>query len=156
MGERSELEERMHLAGRELSAAAVMFHSAVAAARGLSATEEKALDVLMREGPLTHAELSRRTGLAPASVTGLLDRLERKGYAERGPHPEDRRRILVAAKAEHVFAEMSPLFEHWVGSLVELYGEYSDDELRTLADFMHKAAERQREATERLTSGERE
>lgn len=152
MPDRPELIEQMNLAGREISAAAVMFHSAVAARRGLSATEEKALDVLMREGPLTHADVCHHTGLAPASVSALLDRLERKGYAQRTPHPQDRRRILVAAKAEHVFAEMAPLFEDWVRSLHQLYDEYSDEQLRTLADFMHKAAERQRAATERLAS----
>ncbi len=155
MADRSELIERMNLAGREISAAAVMFHSAVAARRGLAVTEEKALDVLMREGPLTHAELARHTGLAPSSVSNLIDRLERKGFAERGPHPQDGRRILVAARDEHVFAELAPLFEEWVGSLGRLYGEYTDEQLDTIADFMHKAAERQRAATERLTSAER-
>jgi len=155
MSKRSELIEQMNLAGREVSAAAVMFHSAVASRRGLSATEEKALDVLMREGPLTHADLTRHTGLAPASVTNLLDRLERKGYAERTPHPQDGRRILVAAKTDQVFAAMAPLFEDWVRSLDELYSEYTNNQLATIADFMHKAAERQRAATERLTSNSR-
>ena len=61
----------------------------------------------------------------------------------------------MAARDEHVFAELAPLFEEWVGSLGRLYGEYTDEQLDTIADFMHKAAERQREATERLTSAER-
>ena len=152
MARRSGVIEEMHLAGREISAAAVMFHSAVAVRRGLSVTEEKALDILMREGPLSHRDLVEHTGLAPASVSNLVDRLERKGYAERTPHPQDGRRILVAAKAQHVYAEMAPLFEDWVRSLEELYGEYTDDQLAAIADFMHKAAERQRQATERLTA----
>jgi DNA-binding MarR family transcriptional regulator len=149
---RPELIEQMNLAGREISAAAVMFHSAVAARRGLSATEEKAIDILMREGPLTHSELTRHTGLAPASVSNLIDRLERKGYAERSPHPQDGRRVLVAAKTQHVYAEMAPLFEDWTLSLGELYGDFTDDQLAAIASFMHKAAERQREATARITS----
>lgn len=148
---RGELIERMNVAGREISSAAVMFHTAVAARRGLSATEEKALDVLLREGPMTHADLRAHTGLAAASVTDLIDRLERKGYAERGPHPEDRRRVLVSVIADRVYADMAPLFIDWVGSLEELYATYSDAQLRVISDFMTKAAERQRVATERLS-----
>jgi DNA-binding MarR family transcriptional regulator len=150
VGKRAELIELMDLAGREISTAAVLFHGAVAARRGITATEEKALDVLLREGPLTHAELSHRTGLAPASVTGLIDRLERKGYAERGPHPQDRRRILISPRAEHVFGEMAPLFEEWVRDLHALYEEFDDEQLATIARFMREAAARQQEATRRL------
>ncbi len=151
MERRSELIERMNLAGREISSAAVMFHTAVAARRGLSATEEKALDILLREGPMTHAVLREHTGLAAASVTDLIDRLERKGYAARGPHPDDRRRVLVAALADRVYADMAPLFVDWVQSLDELYATYTDAQLRTISDFMTQAAERQRIATERLS-----
>ena len=141
----------MNVAGREISAAAVMFHTAVAAHRGLSATEEKALDVLLRKGPLTHAELRAHLGLAPASVTDLIDRLERKGYAQRDPHPDDGRRVLVTADADRVYADMAPLFVDWVHSLEELYATFTDAQLRTISDFMTRAAERQRAATERLT-----
>jgi DNA-binding MarR family transcriptional regulator len=148
--DRATLVADMHLAGREISTAAVLFHSAVAERRGLSATDEKALDVLLRLGPLTHAELARHTGLAPASVTGLIDRLERKGFATRKPHPDDRRRVLVSADAEQAFAVMAPLFADWVGELEALYARYADDELRVIADFMHRAAEAQQLATERL------
>ena len=66
-GRRAELLERLALAGRASSVATVMFHTAVAARQGLNATEEKALDLLERSGPLTAGELARQTGLAPAS-----------------------------------------------------------------------------------------
>ncbi len=147
---RAGLIDQMNLAGREISAAAVMFHTAVAARRGLSATEEKAIDVLMREGPMTHAALRRHTGLAAASVTDLIDRLERKGYATRSAHPDDARRVLVTAMTERVYADMAPLLADWVASLEELYATYTDEQLRTISDFMTRAAERQRTATERL------
>src|SRR3712207_9587219 len=65
----------------------------VAARQGLSASEEKALDLLERAGPLTAGELARQTGLAPASVTGVVNRLERKGFARRIPNPDDRRSV---------------------------------------------------------------
>ena len=149
-GSREALVEDLHLAGREISTAAVNFHAAVAARRGLAPGDTKAVDLLLREGPLTHGELGRRTGLAPASVTGLIDRLERKGLVRRDPHPDDGRRILIVADPEAAFREMAPLFGAWVSALEELYGGYSDPELRVIADFMHKAAARQAALTTEL------
>jgi DNA-binding MarR family transcriptional regulator len=150
-GRRAELLEELGLAGRAMSAATVMFHSAVAAAHGLSATEEKALDLLERFGPLTAGELAKRSGLAPASVTGLINRLERKGFARRIAHPSDRRSILVEVDAERVYAAMAPLFADWVGSLHELYAGYTDEQLELILHFLTEVARRQREATARLT-----
>jgi DNA-binding MarR family transcriptional regulator len=151
-GRRAELLEELALAGRAMSAATVMFHTTVAARQGLSATEEKALDLLERFGPLTAGELSKRSGLAPASVTGLINRLERKGFARRIAHPSDRRSILVEVDADRVYAGMAPLFADWVGSLEELYAGYSDEQLELILHFLTEVARRQREATARLTS----
>ena len=54
---------------------------ALAELSGLSPTEWKALDLIQRLGPMTAGVLARESGLAPASVTGLISRLERKGFA---------------------------------------------------------------------------
>ncbi|HXW45439.1 MAG TPA: MarR family transcriptional regulator [Streptosporangiaceae bacterium] len=148
--ERAELVERLNMAGREVSAATIMFHTALAQRRGLSAIEEKTLDILLRDGPLTHAGLVAATGLAPASVTGLIDRLEDKGYARRSAHPGDARRILVTADADRIAAELTPLFGPWTQSLSELYATYTTGQLETICDFMTRAAARQRDAAAEL------
>jgi DNA-binding MarR family transcriptional regulator len=150
--ERARLVERLNIAGREVSAATIMFHSALAQRRGLSAIEEKTLDILLRDGPLTHAELVAATALAPASVTGLIDRLEDKGYARRSPHPGDARRILVSADAARIAAELTPLFGPWTESLNELYAAYTTDQLELICDFMTRAAARQRDAAAALAA----
>jgi DNA-binding MarR family transcriptional regulator len=149
-GRRDELLKELEIAGRAVGAAAVMFHAALAERRGLSATEEKALDLLERFGPLTAGELVERSGLAPASVTGLVDRLEAKGFARRVPHPKDRRRILVEIDAERVAEDLAPLFADWGRSLDELYAGYTDEQLDTILHFLTESARRQREATARL------
>jgi DNA-binding MarR family transcriptional regulator len=149
---RAELLDRLMTAGRAQSAATVLFHSTVAALQGLSATEEKALDLLDRFGPMTAGELAERSGLAPPSVTGLINRLERKGFARRVPNPGDRRSVLVEVDPERVFASMAPLFEDWVGSLHELYAGYTDEQLELILHFLNEAARRQQEATTKLTS----
>ena len=148
---RAELLEQLALAGRASSAATVMFHTAVAARQGLSASEEKALDLLERSGPLTAGELARQSGLAPASVIALINRLEAKGFARRVQNPSDRRSVLVEVDAERLYATVAPLFADWVGSLQELYAGYTDEQLEVILHFLTEAARRQREATARLT-----
>jgi DNA-binding MarR family transcriptional regulator len=148
---RTELLAQLETAGRASSAATVMFHSTLAAIQGLSATEEKALDLLQRDGPLSAGELAKRAGLAPASVTALVDRLEAKGYARRIRHPSDRRSVLVEIDNERVLAALGPLFADWFASLDELYAGYSDDQLEVILHFLSEAARRQQAATAKLT-----
>lgn len=139
----------MLLAGRELSTAIVMFHTAVGEDAGLSLTESKALEVITRDGPVTPADLARLTGLTPASVTALLDRLERKKVARRLPHPTDGRRFLVEIDPAHL-QRSRELFTDLVLSLKELSGDFTDDELAAVNRFLHGAAEVQLRATHRL------
>jgi DNA-binding MarR family transcriptional regulator len=47
------------------------------------------------EQPLSPNEIADRLVITRASVTGLADSLEVREYAQRQPHPTDRRRILV-------------------------------------------------------------
>jgi predicted transcriptional regulator len=134
---------------RELSSAAVLFQAALAESRGLSFIEAKAVDLLERFGPLTAGELSTRSGLAPASVTGLVDRLVRKGVVRRGPHPRDGRRVLIETVAETVAGEEGPGREYAV-SMLDLCTEYTNDQLAAIASFAAAAAHRSAEITARV------
>lgn len=51
---------------------------------------------LSRRGCLPLGKIGVRLQVHPTSVTNLIDGLERLGYAERTPHPEDRRTTLAA------------------------------------------------------------
>jgi DNA-binding MarR family transcriptional regulator len=61
----------------------------------MSETELDALEHLEHEGPLTQRELGDRLSLTSGAITMLIDRLEAAGWAIRGPHPTDRRYVLV-------------------------------------------------------------
>ncbi|WP_037686303.1 MarR family winged helix-turn-helix transcriptional regulator [Streptomyces aureocirculatus] len=141
---------RLAAAGRANSAVTVMFHSAVAARQGLNATESKTLDLLLRKGPLTAKDLAAETGLAPASVTGLVDRLETKGYARRVKHPTDKRRVLVEIRMEKM-SGMTEVFADWAREVEELCADFTTPELETVIRFLDGAAERQRRAAARLS-----
>ncbi|MET8243554.1 MarR family transcriptional regulator [Streptomyces sp. NPDC005202] len=147
---RAETLERLMTVGREHSGVTVMFHSAIAAKQGLNATEEKTLDLLERHGPLTAKDLARLTGLAPASVTGLIDRLETKGFARRVKHPTDKRRVLVELNRDKI-GELAVFFEDWARDVVEGCEAFSTEELETVIRFLSVMTERQRKAAARLS-----
>ncbi|MFI5998164.1 MarR family transcriptional regulator [Streptomyces sp. NPDC051362] len=146
---REELVDAVLLAGRELSTAAVLFHTALAARQGLSASDTKALDLVARLGPMTAGDLARRLALKPASVTALVGRLEAKGALSKAPHPEDGRKVVLRFNQEfadrnlHYFADL-------VASLRELCEQYSDEQLASIASFTSDAARRQAQATQNL------
>jgi DNA-binding MarR family transcriptional regulator len=62
---------------------------------GLSMARTKVL-LRLREGPTRQHVLAAEFGLAPHSITDIVDALERQGLAERRPDPTDRRAKLVA------------------------------------------------------------
>lgn len=146
---REELLQALSLAGREASTATVLFHAAIAARAGLAASDIKTLDLLLRLGPLTAGELAGQTGLATASVTSLIDRLEKKGLARRLRDPKDRRRVIVEAVTEEAAESLDPLFGGIQDAFQEILESYSDDQLETVLDFMRRSADMAR----RLTAG---
>src|SRR4051794_21545764 len=71
------------------------YRRAMASAFGVGVHEAAVLGELLHEGPLPPSALVKRLGIASASVTALLDRLEAAGYTRRERHPTDRRSVLV-------------------------------------------------------------
>ncbi|HET7537739.1 MAG TPA: MarR family transcriptional regulator, partial [Candidatus Didemnitutus sp.] len=61
-------------------------------------------------GPRTPAELADAAGVTRATMTGLIDTLERDGFVKREPDPVDRRMMSVrlTAKAEKFLQDFLP------------------------------------------------
>lgn len=69
----------------------------VDAALGVPPGQLSALSVLVFGGDRTIAELAKTEQVASPTMTRIVDGLERAGLAERRPHPQDGRAILVRA-----------------------------------------------------------
>ncbi|HEU4327534.1 MAG TPA: MarR family transcriptional regulator [Roseiflexaceae bacterium] len=134
-----------------MSDAAVLFHTALAEQLGLGPSDWKTMGLLQRHGPLTAGELSARSGLAPASVTGIIDRLERGGWVRRTRDANDGRRVVVTLDEEISTRNAQTVFQGLERRLTELYARYSDEQLELLLGFLREIAERQQEATAELT-----
>jgi DNA-binding MarR family transcriptional regulator len=63
---------------------------------GITAGGAAVLMVLWADGESKHSHLAARCAIRPATLTGVVDTLERAGLVERVPAPEDRRVTLVA------------------------------------------------------------
>ncbi|MFC1515313.1 MarR family winged helix-turn-helix transcriptional regulator [Thermodesulfobacteriota bacterium] len=61
----------------------------------LTGPQSSVLRSLFHYGPLSSASLSRKLYVTPSNVTGIIDRLERKGLVERVKKEGDRRVALI-------------------------------------------------------------
>jgi DNA-binding MarR family transcriptional regulator len=66
----------------------------------LGAADLNALGNLADGAPRTVSELGAAVGTRPTTLTGVLDRLERRGLISRGPRPGDRRAVQIELTAD--------------------------------------------------------
>jgi DNA-binding MarR family transcriptional regulator len=124
------------LIGRDLATKTSVFQDAMAERLGLGITDLKCLDLLNRAlMPLTPVNLAELTGLTSGAITGVADRLEVAGFVERIRSQTDRRRWelrLLANRQKEVAALLEPLGE----AVTDLCRGLSDDEIKTVSDFV--------------------
>ena len=124
---------------RTTGALSVLLSQAVAVRAGMSPTDLEALDFLYLHGPMPAGRLAELTGLTTGAITGVVDRLERAGYARREADPTDRRRIIVRPLADKAEREIAPLYEPLSRAMDELLSRYTDEELAVILDFFTRA-----------------
>jgi DNA-binding MarR family transcriptional regulator len=87
------------------------------------------------EEPVSPNQIADRLIISRATVTGLIDTLERRGYVTRLPHPKDRRMLLVklTGSGRRVADEFRPIVHQnekvWLEAL-------SEEEQQRLIEFL--------------------
>ena len=80
--------------------------------------------------------------LTSAEAEKELDRLAKAGYAKRVSDPKDRRRVLVARKANSRLDEVLPaIFGPLGDDMAVVVSNYNQRELQVIADFLTRARE---------------
>ena len=134
---------------RELSIQLSLLNHHVGARVELKDVDLDCLDLISRNGPLSPSALARRAGLHPATMTGIIDRLERGGWVARDRGTSDRRAVLIRALRDRN-SELLHLYSGMNTSVDQICAEYSDAELRLLTDFLRRTADAGRTATDEL------
>lgn len=110
---------------------------------GLQAGEFDVLATLRRSGQpyaLTPTALYEATMVTSGAMTNRLDRLEKVGLILRGPHPNDRRGIVVQLTEKGLALIDEALTAH-VANEHEILAGLSGDERQTLARLLGKLIE---------------
>lgn len=125
---------------------------------------------LERGGPASAVDLARDISLSPATLCGILDRLETKGLVQRVRQAQDRRRISVSLTAagrralRHApdplqaeftarFAALSPRQQADIERALAKLAELLDVDAPTVAALAAGSPGRRRDATEGTVRG---
>ena len=123
---------------------------AMQASFGVPQSVLQALAVIDGAGvPLTPSEIAERVVRSSATMTNLLDALEREGWARRVPNPDDRRSVLV-----EITADGKALADRFLPGVrkfeLAVMGDLTPPERSTLMAIVAKVLE----ATARLSTAE--
>jgi MarR family transcriptional regulator, organic hydroperoxide resistance regulator len=105
----------------------------------LSQGQVRALFKFAGDEEVTAGELAKRADLSPASMTAMLDALERAGMVERHRSETDRRQVIVRltpAGQERLHERKRAWTQYWENCL----GDHSDSELEAAARVFHTMA----------------
>lgn len=117
----------------------------IAERMGVTASDLSCLHVLNQEGPATAAELARKVGLTPGSVSRMIDRLDAAGLIKRTP--KDRRRVLIEPTSGGL-ARIAAYYHGLTDRSHDDLAVFSLDELNALLRFIERS---RHSATNELT-----
>ena len=126
------------------------FDNLAAERLGLNGTDLHAINIIENSGGLTAGELAAEAGLTTGAVTGVIDRLERAGYAGRVSDPEDRRRVKLEVTPKfYSLADKiwGPMASDWTS---RLDSRFTAEELERIIAFLRTVNELGSEHLERV------
>jgi DNA-binding MarR family transcriptional regulator len=146
---KTDLKRKALLAVRDYGVNLTLFRNAMSVWQGMNPIDMDSLRFLFLKGISTPSEVSRYTGLTSGATTALLDRLEKAGFIERQPNPDDRRGTLIVA-AKGAAEKVAGWFASARKAQDELLASYSEAELELIAEVFERFAQLWQQETEKM------
>jgi DNA-binding MarR family transcriptional regulator len=101
---------------------------------GLYEGQPAMLRSLWAQEGLTHTELARRLRVQPATITKMIQRMQKAGFVERRPDPEDERvsRVYLTEAGHAVQTEVRGV---WHTLEKEAFAEFTEEQRTLLRQF---------------------
>ena len=94
-------------------------------------------------------ELVKKTSLDKATLTGIIDRLERDGFIIRSHNPQDKREIIISRTGkDEIFKTKIPAASDEQNAL--FYKNFSQEEIFTFEKMLKKILKNCKDAEEKL------
>jgi DNA-binding MarR family transcriptional regulator len=125
---------------RRYSTAIVLFHHGIAERAGLGASDHKCLEILRERGAMTGSELASATGLTTGAITGVVARLESRGFLTREPDPQDARKQILRPSLDRIERELHADFAPFRKDIAALIESLDAHPRAGLAKFLEHGA----------------
>ncbi|SHE33317.1 MarR family winged helix-turn-helix transcriptional regulator [Devosia limi] len=102
------------------------------------------------DGTATPKAVSQHLGLTSGATAIMLNRLEAAGFIVRGPHPTDRRGVLLSLGTEVRESGLLQLREKFIDLNQAVYAAFSEEELAVVRRFMRALLVNTRDSLRRM------
>jgi len=136
---RAEVLDALQRAQRLQGAHSTVHGAAIAAKVGINPVDLECLDLLQIYGPLPAGQLATHAGLSTATMTTIVDRLEKSGFVMRDRSGPDRRVVLIRMLPK-ALQTIGPHYRHLMERLTTLQEKCTDEELAIITRYTEGAA----------------
>jgi DNA-binding MarR family transcriptional regulator len=136
---------------RQLGSELGQLNHRVGVRSGLKDGDLAVLDLLGRDGPMSPSALAKAAHVHPATMTGMLDRLESAGWVRREADTIDRRAVLVRALPVRG-RDLLKLYAGMNSAIDEISESFSPAQRGVIAEFLSRVVAAGKTENDRLST----